>query len=115
MNEQDTVAYVTRVLDRGTRELDAATLTRLSAMRHNAVGRAALPERPLAGILTRALRPAWIAAFAVFFVLLAGWQYQRQQEFARAVETDLQILTGELPPTVYADHVFAPWLQGYRR
>jgi hypothetical protein len=115
VNEQEIIGSVTRALHRGTRELDAATVARLSALRHHALTHADIPIRGGAGTLARTQRHAWIAGLVVILLLFAGWTYTRQQELARSVDTDLSLLTGELPPGVYADRVFAPWLQGYRR
>lgn len=115
MNEQEIIGSVTRALHRGTRELDAATITRLSALRHHALTHADAPIRGGSGTLALPLRHTWIAALLVILLLFAGWAYMRQQELTSGVETDLLLLTGELPPGIYADRVFAPWLQGYRR
>jgi len=116
MNEQKIIGHVTRALHRGTREMDGATAARLSALRHQALSHAAAAHiRAGAGILTWVQRHTWVAGLVVVFVLFAGWNHARQQKVAPNVETDLLLLTGELPPSVYADGVFAPWLQGYRR
>jgi hypothetical protein len=115
VNEQEIIGSVTRALHRGTRELDAATVARLSALRHHALTHADTPIRSGSGTLAWPRRHAWIAALLVILLLFAGWTYMRQQELASGVDTDLLLLTGELPPGVYADRVFAPWLQGYRR
>lgn len=114
MNEQEIIGSVTRALHRGTRELDAATVARLSALRQHALTHADTPIRG-GGALAWPRRRAWIAALLGTLLLFAGWTYMRQQELASDVHTDLLLLTGELPPGVYADRVFAPWLQGYRR
>ncbi len=114
MNEQEIIGYVTRALHRGTRDMDGATAARLSALRHHALSRCGSPVRVGTGTLAWVQRHAWVAALLAALLLFAGWSYTRQQESARSVETDLLLLTGELPPGVYADRVFAPWLQGYR-
>lgn len=116
MNEQEIIAYVRRTLDEGVRDLDGVTVARLSALRHVALD----SGRPRAGHHQGVLawvhpRRVGIAVALLVALAFAGWQQARQSELTRAVETDISLLTGELPPAIFADRVFGLWLKGYRR
>lgn len=115
MNQQEFIHYVTRTLDRGTRELDVATSAKLSALRHTAVSRGETGTRTGLGVLTWVQQPAWISLLLACALVFAAWSYNRQLESTISVETEMLLLTGELPPTIYADQSFAPWLNAYRR
>jgi hypothetical protein len=116
MNEQEIIAYVRRALDEGARDLDGATVARLSALRHSALDRGQPRLRHHPGVMAWVQpRRAAVALALLVALAFAGWQQARQAELARVVETDLSLLTGELPPTIYADRIFGLWLKGYRR
>jgi len=115
MNQQEFINYVTRALDQGTRELDVATRAKLSALRHTAVTRGETFARPGPDVLAWTHRHTWASLLLACALVFAGWSYNRQLEATAIVETDLLLLTGELPPSIYADEIFAPWLKAYRR
>lgn len=117
MNEQDLAALEqsarrwTAALDEGARDLPADTLAALYDQRRQAVSRAAvrLHARPAGtGLLVLEHHPGWWIALATLLLLTAIWWMGRSplpqplspQELT---ELDIKLLTGELPPQVFAD------------
>lgn len=99
---------ITRHLDHGVDQLDAPTRERLYAARRQAVSRAnarAAATGVGGGLLALRRQPAlWLGAAA----LLAGlvwttWRTAPPDESALPASLDLQLLTGDLPPQVFAD------------
>jgi hypothetical protein len=115
-NERDTqpdrFAYrLTQVLDDGIKDMDAATLQRLAMIR-----RQALTDRNRAvhghHVLSLIQRHAGFSALMIAVTLmLAGlWLVQNAQP-THSAETDILLLTGDLPPNAYADQKFSQWLK----
>lgn len=94
-------------LDAGTRRLDEATLSRLYASRRQAVS--ALQVRHAGGgaLVFRQHPALWLMGLAAM-LLTGAWLAFRQPAappppVPDTSELDIQLLTGELPPQVFAD------------
>jgi len=94
-------------LDAGTRRLDDATLSRLYASRRQAVS--ALQARHAGGgVLALGRHPALLGLGLAALLLTGAWLALRQPALQPSPvpdtsELDIQLLTGELPPQVFAD------------
>ncbi len=102
--EQQLADHVAQVLDSGCRELDAATLARLRAVRREAV---AVGERRDGGhgVLVWVMQHRWLP-LALGSFLLGGWlyyQHQLRQQAAETGELDILLLTEAIPPQAFAD------------
>lgn len=95
------------VLDAGTRRLDDATLSRLYASRRQAVS--ALQARHGDGGALVLMRHPALSGLGLAVLLLTGaWLALRHpvphpSALQDTSELDVQLLTGELPPQVFAD------------
>ena len=110
MTEQDDFAHrLTHVLDSGVNKMDAGTLERLAQVRRHAV----TPSRSMsAGHTVVALlhRHAYASTFLALLLALSGWWIAQNSTPSYSAETDILLLTGDLPPNAYADKTFAQWL-----
>jgi hypothetical protein len=109
VNQSGFIRSLARALDQGTRELDAATTARLAAMRREAVRGGG--RHTGQGALVHAHRHPWLSIAMAAGLLLAGWFVLHLQQPSDNAETDILLLTDELPPNAYAEQDFAKWLQ----
>jgi len=110
MTKEDEFAYrLTATLDRGVNGIDPATLNRLASMRRQAVS-----TQPDASrghhVLTLLHRHGWVSATLALALLLTGWWFAQNTQPTYSAETDILLLTGDLPPNAYADKTFSKWL-----
>jgi hypothetical protein len=92
--------------------MDATTGQRLAAARRRAL--APLTAHPSHSVLTWAHRNIRLgAAGAALLLLLAGWWIFQPSAPPYSPETDILLLTGELPPAAYADNTFSQWLEAH--
>ena len=114
MNPQDEFVHrLTAKLDQGLTQFDTPTARRLASMR-----RAAIAHPPAAHGLNTALawaykhaRHARIVAALTLALMIAFWWLSQQPAPSYSAETDILLLTGDLPPDVYADNTFSQWLE----
>ncbi|MDP2786897.1 MAG: DUF3619 family protein [Pseudomonadota bacterium] len=57
------------------------------------------------------LEHAQIALPLALALLLAGWWFVQSLPHPYSPETDILLLTGDLPPDAYADKTFSQWLE----
>lgn len=113
MNESDispadpTVSRVVAMLDQGARELDTQTLARLYAGRRQAVA-SAQGHQAATPVLVLRRHPVWAGLALASALLVMAWMAlesggRGQPAPLDTGELDIQLLTGELPPQVFAD------------
>jgi hypothetical protein len=109
MKQQDDkfVQQVTNTLDDGTRRLDAETLSRLYDSRRQAMS-AVHSHHVGQGVLALKRHPALLGLGIAVLLLTAAWLGLRQPQPYRPApsdtsELDIQLLTGKVPPQVFAD------------
>ncbi len=103
MSERDFIGHVRAALDDSLERLDAATRARLSGARHEAL---AARRRAPAGAGALALVRHHPRALALAFLLclaLAAWFGMRPRTPPEGGNVDIELLTGDIPPQVYAD------------
>ncbi len=111
MTQQDEFASrLTTILDDGVKEMDAVMLQRLAVMRRHAVSGFRAPVQGH-GVLVILQRHGFISALLVLALLFSGWWYAQNSQPAYSAETDILLLTGDLPPNAYADKTFTQWLE----
>lgn len=98
---------VVDALNLGIRQLDAETLSRLYAARRQAVA-ALHVQHAGPGLLALKRHPALLALGLGAVLVLAVWLALKEPPAQRPViqdtsKLDIQLLTGELPPQVFAD------------
>jgi len=107
---------IARLLTQGTRQLDVATMSALVDARQKALKRhserapvftlaptsAYMPARWTDRLIPHAAQ-LWIAAGLLVAVLIAGTSYWQHVQEQQIDETDLAILTDELPIEVFVD------------
>jgi len=107
---------IAQLLNQGARQLDAATISALVEARQKALKRHSERAPVFALAPTSAYMPArwtgrliphaaqlWIAAGLLVAVLIAGTSYWQHVQEQQIDETDLAILTDELPIEVFVD------------
>ena len=103
----NTAEKVVEALNLGTRTLDAKTLSRLYDSRRQAM--AALHAQHAGhGLLALKQHPILVGLGTVAVLLAAAWLGMQQPKVQSPAmtdnsELDIQLLTGELPPQVFAD------------
>jgi hypothetical protein len=103
----DIAARVIRTLDHGARQLDAGTLARLYDSRRRAL--AFLQAHPAGqGLLVLRRHPALTGLGLATMLLMGAWLalHPSPPPHPATADTsalDIQLLTGELPPQVFAD------------
>jgi hypothetical protein len=97
------------VLDAGVRDMDDETLRRLGALRRQAV---ASQHSFSHGhhILSLLQRHSLASILLALFILISGYWFVQTRQPAYSPETDILLLTGDLPPNAYADKTFSKWL-----
>jgi len=107
---------IVRLLTQGTRQLDAVTISALVDARQKALKRqserasvftlaptsAYMPARWTDRLIPHSAQP-WIAAGLLVAVLIAGTSYWQHVQEQQIDETDVAILTDELPIEVFVD------------
>lgn len=109
MNLDDFIRTLTKALDQGAMDLDANTQTRLAGMRRAAVRNGI--RHAGHGTLAYIPRHPWLGGAVVLGLLLAGWLLLQSQRSADTAETDILLLTDDLPPNAYANQDFSKWLK----
>lgn len=110
MTQHDDFAYrLTSVLDRDIKEMDAPTLRQLATIRQKAISS---HHHPAFGHHVVALiqRHSLVSMLLVLVLMLAGLWLAQNSRPPYSAETDILLLTGELPPNTYADKTFTQWL-----
>lgn len=125
-DNQEFANKITTYLDAGTAELKAGTAYRLQLARTNALARLADPKRAaeprfaLAGAGTGTVgggRSMWASGrlwLGIAFIALASigyQQWQAYQQLSDIADTDVAILSSELPIDAYLDRGFLNWLK----
>lgn len=108
--EDDFARRLTTRLDRGLGEIDASTSHRLALMRRQALARDSGIYRGNS-VLTWAHRHTRVSAFLVLALLFASLWLMQSHPRPYSAETDILLLTGDLPPDVYANKTFSQWLE----
>ena len=103
----DTAERVIKALDQGTSHLDTKTLSRLYDSRRRAVS-ALHAHHAGQGLLALRQHPAIWGLGLVSVLLVGAWLAMQQPQpkipaISENSELDIQLLTGELPPQVFAD------------
>lgn len=115
MTKEDEFAYrLITALDSGVRDMDAATLQRLGALRRQAVA----SQHSFAHghhILSLLQRHSLVSVLLALFILISGYWFVQTGQPAYSPETDILLLTGDLPPNAYADKTFSKWLDARSR
>ena len=100
---------VINALNEGTQALTPQTLTQLYDHRRQAVAQLHASHEKSAGFHVIALRqhPALVAVGLAVLVLFAAWWFMHQSSPTVTPldtgELDIELLTGEVPPQVFAD------------
>jgi hypothetical protein len=106
---QEFTRHITHALDQSTRNMDAATLARLASMRRKVV-RGDVRHAGY-GVLTQVQHHPWLGLAVAAGLLLAGWFVLQQGQLSELGETDILLLTDDLPPNAYAEKAFTQWLK----
>jgi hypothetical protein len=107
-NAGTTAERVIKTLDHGTRHLDAKTLSRLYDSRRQALA-AVHAQHAGQGLMALRQHPALVGLGLAALLLVAAWLTLKQPPQVKSPvipdnsELDIQLLTGELPPQVFAD------------
>lgn len=109
MKQQDDefVRQVTNILDAGTRQLDAETLSRLYDSRRQATSMLHAHHAGQ-GVLALRRHPVLLGLGLAVLLLAAAWLGLMQPRphhpaLPDTSELDIQLLTGKVPPQVFAD------------
>jgi hypothetical protein len=129
-DQEEFARKITAYLDRGTADLRAGTLYKLSQARAKALaGLAGQPvparESRLAHVLTGGgtsggsglRRGAWLG-FGILIIAATAFGYQQwrlYQQTREIAEIDVEILTSDLPIDAYVDRGFQTWLTSDKR
>ena len=129
-DQEEFARKITTYLDRGTADLRAGTLYKLSQARAKALaGLSAQPVRATESRLAHALagggtqggsglrRGAWLGlgVLLIAAAIFGFQQWQLYQQTREIEEIDVQILTSDLPIDAYVDRGFQTWLTSYQR
>ncbi len=108
--QDDFTRRLTTVLSKGAEEIDASTTHRLASMRRRAltINNATYVGSP---VLTWVHRHSGIGAVLVLVLILSSWWFTQKTPHAYSAETDILLLTGDLPPNAYADKTLTQWLE----
>lgn len=110
MTQQDDFAYrLTAVLDRGIKEMDTPTLQRLATLRRQALT-SGHSESFGHNVISLIQRHSLVSVLVGLMLMLAGLWFAQNTQPAYSAETDILLLTGDLPPNAYADKTFTQWL-----
>jgi hypothetical protein len=110
VTKEDEFAYrLITALDSGVRDMDAETLQQLGTLRRQAVA----SQHSFAHghhILSLLQRHSLASILLALFILISGYWFVQTRQPAYSPETDILLLTGDLPPNAYADKTFSIWL-----
>jgi multidrug efflux pump subunit AcrB len=98
-------------LNQGVKEIDASTSQRLASMRHQALASNSATQQRGHAVLAWMSRHVWLTAMLALAMLVAGGWFTQNPPRAYSPETDILLLTGDLPPNAYADKTFSQWLK----
>ena len=130
LDQEEFAKKLTAYLDRGTADMRAGTVYRLSQARSRAMAR--LSEQPVAATESRLARVlagggtaggsglrkgAWLG-FGVLLIAAGAFgfhQWQLYQQTREIAEIDVEILTSDLPIDAYVDRGFQTWLTSDKR
>lgn len=129
-HDDDFARKVTGYLDHGTASMRAGTAYRLQLARQQALARLNAPEHAteprLAGALAGAAGPGagtgsgrsfwasgrmWLGVALIAAAGVGYHQYQSWQATKDLLDTDVEILTSDLPIDAYLDRGFQNWLK----
>jgi hypothetical protein len=129
-DQEEFARKITAYLDRGTAELRAGTVYKLSQARARALAElSGQPVRATESRLAYGLvggearaggglrRGVWLG-LGILVIAAAAFGYQQwglYQQTWEMEELDLQILTSDLPIDAYVDRGFQTWLTSYQR
>lgn len=110
MTQHEDFPYrLTASLNQGIQDLDAATTRQLAQLRRQALSTRAGPSHA-SPVLALLHRHSILTPLLVLALLFSGWWLMQSPPTAYSPETDILLLTGELPPNAYADKTFTQWL-----
>jgi multidrug efflux pump subunit AcrB len=107
----DFARRVTASLDQGLSEIDTTTSLRLASMRRLALAGDTTTQHRGHAVLVWVSRHAWLTALLALAMLVAGGWFTQNHPRVYSPETDILLLTGDLPPNAYADKTFSQWLK----
>ena len=107
--EDDFARRLTTALDGGVKEMDASTVQRLASIRRQAIT-ARHPASQGHGVLAMLHRHSFMSALLALAIVFSGWWLVHNAQPSYSAETDILLLTGDLPPNAYADKTFSQWL-----
>lgn len=111
MTQHDDFSYrLTASLNQGIQDLDTSTVRQLAQVRRHALSSRAGPTTHAGAVLALLHRHSLLAPLLVLVMLFSGWWLMQSPQATYSVETDILLLTGDLPPNAYADKTFSQWL-----
>ncbi len=110
--DDDFARCLTSNLDRGLAEIDTSTKHRLALLRQQALSGESQMQRGH-GVMVWVFGHTQIVLFLALVLLLAGGWFMRSAPRTYSPETDILLLTGDLPPHAYADKTFSQWLEAH--
>ena len=112
LTEEDDFAHrLTARLDSGVTQMDASTLRHLASIRRQAISASHTRLSPGHGVLALLHRHGFASALLAVAILFSGWWFLHNAKPAYSPETDILLLTGDLPPNAYADKTVSQWLE----
>lgn len=102
MSEYLNIEETRQLLNRSLGQLDPSTLASLRKAREEALARHAAEENARWNFRTRRLAATWLATLLVMISVFGGITYYWQQTHDNG-ETDLAILTDDMPAEVYVN------------
>ncbi len=102
MNEYLNTDATRQLLNRSLAQLDPSTLAALRRAREEALARHAASEQAWWNFGRRRVAATWLATVLIMLSVFGGISYYWQQTHDNS-ETDLAILTDDMPAEVYVD------------
>jgi hypothetical protein len=110
VTQHDDFSYrLTASLNQGIQGLEASTARQLAQFRQQSLSSRSSSSHAGA-VLALLHRPGFLAPLLALIMLFSGWWLMQGQQASSSVETDILLLTGDLPPNAYADKTFSQWL-----
>lgn len=111
MTPQDEFAHrLTASLDQGLRLIDPSTELSLASYRRRALAEHHTSHSSHT-VLAWAHKHARMGAILALALIIASWWSLQPVAPPYSAETDILLLTGEIPPNAYADNSFSQWLE----